>query len=82
MSAPIDPKWHELMNRLAKGLDEAFNGDGPKNIVFTLFIFDVGHEEGRRVNYISNGNRDDMIVAVKEWLARAEGRHVETETQQ
>jgi hypothetical protein len=34
------------------------------------------------VNYVSNAQRPDMLVAVKEWLARAEGRVIETDTLQ
>lgn len=29
--------------------------------------------EGGRVNYISNGNREDMISMVREWLGRVMG---------
>lgn len=81
MAEPIDPKFHAMMNATATGLDEIFNGPAPpppqvrrKTVGFALFVFEFGKVEGGRVNYISNAERADMIVAVKEWLARAEGR--------
>lgn len=78
MSAPIQPELREQMNALAAALDEMLNG--PKLPVrnrkygFALFTFEFGKTEGGRVNYISNAGREDMLVAVREWLARAEGR--------
>lgn len=66
---PIEGKHRKLMNRVARALDKRFKGYG-----FALFVFDFDRTDGGgRVNYISNGRREDMIVAVKEWIARAEG---------
>ncbi|KQP36672.1 hypothetical protein ASF25_01575 [Methylobacterium sp. Leaf100] len=71
------------MNALAQGIDEGLNGQRrPKTIGFALLVFEFGKTEGGRVNYVSNAERSDMITAVKEWLARAEGRVIETETKQ
>jgi hypothetical protein len=36
---------------------------------------EFGKIEGGRVNYISNGNREDMLAMMREYLARAEGRY-------
>ncbi len=70
-SAPIDEGYRAI----ARQLDLCFNGSGAaKRIGFCLFVFEFGKIDAGRVNYISNANRADMIVAVKEWLARAEGR--------
>lgn len=81
MSEPISADQRDLMRALAASLDELFNGQAhapnPK-VGFVLFSFNFGAVTGGRVNYISNANRADMIVAVKEWLARAEGRVAET----
>lgn len=72
--APIEPIFHGMMNGLAQGLDELLNGtDGKGKIVFALFMAEAGRIEGGRVNYISNGHREDMISMVREWLQRAEG---------
>ena len=69
--------------QMAKGLDLAFNGDeGPRTTGFALFWFEFGNTDGGRVNYVSTAAREDMLVAVREWLARAEGRVIETETRQ
>lgn len=62
---------------IARGLDTVFNGDAKgseRKMGFALFWFEFGATEGGRVNYVSNAERADMITAVKEWLARAEGR--------
>ena len=69
--------------KIARVLDAAFNGDErPRRIGFALLVFEFGKTEGGRVNYVSNADRDDMLVAVREWLARAEGRVIETDTKQ
>jgi len=71
------------MNLIAHGLDQAFNGDGeggiadPKRIGFVLLTFKFGQVSGGRINYLSNGARNDVHVALRELLARWEGRHPE-----
>lgn len=83
MADPIQPQFHAVMNDLAHGLDEIFNGPKlpgvPRNakVGFVLLSFEFGKAEGGRVNYISNGERTDMIAAMREWLARAEGRAID-----
>lgn len=78
MSDPIQQKYRALMNATAEGLDKIFNGDAqPKKVGFVLLSFEFDKVEGGRVNYISNADRADMIAAIKEWLARAEGRYAE-----
>lgn len=69
----------------AKTIDQLLNGDrvGPDRATgFVLLAFPIGTEEGRRVNYVSNCHRDDMLAALKEIVARFEGRLVETDTKQ
>jgi hypothetical protein len=36
-------------------------------------VFPLNTGEGR-MNYISNANREDMVVALKEFIAASEGR--------
>lgn len=80
---PIVPRFRQFMNDLAKAIDRLLNPEGQKSETgFALFIFPFGGEPGNRVNYISNARREDMLVAVKEWLARAEGRAIDTDTVQ
>ena len=73
---PIEPKYHDTMNEVAKALDQVFKGCG-----WTLLVFDWG-DKGR-MNYISNAQRQDMIACMKEFIAKDEGRHHEApETKQ
>jgi hypothetical protein len=78
---PIEADQHKIMNALAQAIDEFLNpGDGPKKIGFVLLSARFGDIAGGRVNYISNGDRKDMIGMMRELIARFEGRHAE-ETQ-
>jgi hypothetical protein len=65
---PIESKFRDDMNEVAKLLNMALHGAG-----FCLLVFDRNTAEGR-MNYISNANRDDMLTALKEFVANAEGR--------
>lgn len=85
MTDPIAPEQRELMNRLARTLDEVFNGPAPappraydRKVGFALITFNFGEFEGGRVNYISNAERDDMIASLRELLGRWEGRVADT----
>lgn len=73
--APIEPQFRELMNGVAQGLDDVFNGDvRPKRVGFVLLVFEYGEKEGR-CNYISNGaDRRDIVVLFKEQIKRFEGQ--------
>lgn len=84
---PIQEQYRKQMNRLAKLIDEFFNGRRKPNrkptVGFILLTAEFGKIEGGRVNYISNGNREDMIAMMREYLARIEGRYSEgSETKQ
>jgi hypothetical protein len=65
---PIESKYIEEMNEIAQMLDAALDGAG-----FCLLVFERNTSEGR-MNYISNSNRSDMLVALKEFIAKCEGR--------
>ncbi len=67
----IEPEQYEVMNRLAATLDVIFKPYG-----FALLVFPMGGDDGR-MNYISNAARETMIVALKELVARFEGRVAE-----
>lgn len=75
---PIQPEYLETMNLLARRLDEIFNGEAPdvgvwvKRTGFALLVFPF--DAPGRCNYISNAERADMLTAMKEFIARAEGR--------
>ena len=83
MTDPIQEKHRVMMNELAATLDELFNGKAkPRRIFFTLLVGEFGKMEGGRINYISNGNREDMSASIRELLARWEGRYREEGTEQ
>jgi hypothetical protein len=77
---PIQEKYRREMNVLAGVLDEAFNGvtkgtDRKTGFILMVFPFnDEGHTDGR-CNYISNGaDRNEVVVLMKEMIARFEGQ--------
>lgn len=74
---PIETDQRAMMNAIAKVLDDQFNPKGEKKIAFVLLIAKFGDIAEGRVNYISNGNRPDIVSMMKETIARFEGRYVE-----
>lgn len=67
---PIEEQHREIMNEVANLLDKVFAGHG-----WTLLVFDFHRTDDQsRMNYISNARREDMLVAMKEFIARNEGR--------
>ena len=77
---PIEEKQRQAMNDLARILDQTLNRDGKKRWGFALLVYHFG--EPSRMNYIGNGKRADMLVALKELVARWEGRFTETHREQ
>ena len=77
---PIQEEQREVMNGLARGLDDIFNPPPlpglprTKKIGFVLLTAYFGQIENGRVNYISNGERADMVAMLRELLARFEGQ--------
>lgn len=73
---PIEARYREMMSAIAHGLDEILN-DGiqgnDKRTGFVLLIFPFNDHEGR-CNYISNAQREDIVILLKEQLARFEGQ--------
>ena len=55
-----------------RALDEHLAEQHGQRIGVTLFVFELGKEDGTDVVYISNAERTDMIASVKAWLARVE----------
>jgi hypothetical protein len=73
------------MKELAQFIDSIFNGGdtgADRKVGFTLLVFPLGVEEKGRMNYVSNADRRDMIVSLKELVANFEGRVQTTETPQ
>ena len=72
-----------LMQGLAKMVDRKLNGDGANDRLsdrskrengFVLLVFPFDMTEGARTNYVSNGDRKDVLTALKEIVARFEGQ--------
>lgn len=82
MPDPISKRYHRRMNDLAKGIDKIFNPNKKrKDTGFVLLVFPFTEDitGTGRVNYISNAEREDVLTAMKEFIARAEGRYIEGE---
>ncbi len=75
MSDPISPLYRAQMNALAAELDAMFNGAArgkDRKTGFVLLVFPFGDDA--KVNYIANGDRRDVLVALKAIVARFEGQ--------
>jgi hypothetical protein len=74
---PVDQDQHEKMVATVHALDELFNGQvgGPgRKTGFVLMVFPFEGFDGR-CNYMSNGaSREDIVVLMKEMIARFEGQ--------
>ena len=70
-------KPKNILKSIAQGLDEVLNdklkGDDRK-VGFVLLVFPFNSPNMTNVNYISNGNRKNLIIAMKEIIARFEGQ--------
>ncbi len=65
------------LNELARKVAKLIGQDLPGDVGFGLFLFNYGNEETGEagfMSWISNAERQTMIPALKEWIARAEGR--------
>lgn len=75
--APIEAEYYEQMNKLARFIDQRFNGlaRGPaRKVGFVLMVFPFGDSHAGRCNFISNGaDRADLAVLFREMAARFEG---------
>ena len=75
---PIEQVLSKLMQSigaiLAEALSDHTKATGEK-YGFALLMFGMTDKESNRMNYISNANREDMIAAMREFIARAEGRY-------
>jgi hypothetical protein len=75
---PIEQQHRAIMNALASGIDDALNpqrdSGGKRTVGFVLLVFPFNSTDGR-CNYISNGaDRKDIVVMLKEQIARFEGQ--------
>jgi len=72
--APIEPRFCERMNELARLLDSVLNGAATgtaRQNGFVLMVFPFGRDG--RCNYISNADRAEVLTMLKEQVRRFEG---------
>lgn len=70
---------------MASAIDKLLNGDDigdDRKVGFALLVYPFGDVKNGRVNYIGNGDRDLVRLAMKEVIARCEGRHAESAIKQ
>ena len=64
------------LNALARSIDAMLNGGNTppehKKYGFALLVYPTGQIDQSHINYIGNGNRADMLAALKELTARWE----------
>lgn len=65
---------NDFMRSLAAALDDIVNPTQPKKVGFVVLLFPFDEPIEGKVNYVSNGKRETVHVALKEILARWEGR--------
>lgn len=81
-AGPIQSDLNELMNAVARGLDNVFNGPdcaaADKRVWFFLaagnFTQGTDEPETNRFNYISNADKLDVRATLHDVLARLEAR--------
>lgn len=72
---PIEPALRGIMNDIGRVIAQAMRETAGPRYGFALFMFGLEGDEKGRMNYLCNCNRSDMIAALKEFIARAEGRY-------
>ena len=60
--------------QIATMIDAVLNGDEQRKIGFALLVFEFDNTENGYVNSVSNADHITLVMAVREWLARQEGR--------
>ena len=68
---------NEIMAALAAMLDDILNGEdhaAEEKRIFALLVFTPGAIGGSHANWVSNGQRPDMLKAMKEMVARFEAQ--------
>jgi len=65
---------NDIGNIIGRVIQEQVN-KGDEKYGFALFMFDF---KPGRISYISNADRQDMLAAIKEFIAKSEGRFDDT----
>lgn len=75
---PIEPALVKLMNDIGRIIGAALKEETKRSddrYGFCLLMFGLSGNEACRMNYISNAKREDMLAAMKEFIARNEGTY-------
>lgn len=72
---PIQPELRQIMNDIGRVIAQAMKETVGPDYGFALLMFGLAGDEKGRMNYLCNCNREDMLAAMKEFIARAEGRY-------
>lgn len=64
-----DEQTKNKMQKIAKDISSRL----PEGMGFVLLAFELGDKPNRRLNYVSNGNREDIVGVMKEWIRKTEG---------
>lgn len=70
-----DEQAKDRMQKIAKDITSQL----PEGMGFVLLAFEFGDNPNRRLNYVSNSNRKDIVEVMKEWIRKTEnhfGEHV------
>lgn len=73
---PIEPVLRELMNDIGRILHQALKEETARSSErygFALLMFGLSGDESCRMNYICDCSREDMLAALKEFIARNGG---------
>ena len=72
-----------LMQDAARLVDTLINPtSGPRQNGFVVLVFPLDQPDGARTNYVSNVERQSIVAALKEIVARFEGRAIYHGTKQ
>lgn len=72
---PVEARFRQQMEAVMEAVDTAFNGkERPRAVGVVMMVFPYGADDGR-CNFMSNGaDRRDIILLMKEMVARFEGQ--------
>lgn len=68
MSKELNEYVKKKMQVIAKKVDDEL----PEGYGFVVLAFNFGETEGKKMLYVSNANRDNIVEAMKEWIKKTE----------
>jgi hypothetical protein len=76
---PTENNDKPVLDAIAGAIDDVLNGpkiDGRRlgNTCFAIIIFEKDGEDASLASFVSNGDRDDIHIALKTMVARFDGQ--------